>query len=222
MILGEYWERGNIYCGMVTTMNIGEGVTKDTPKILSKGLDSWKILIRLGMEELLDNRTLLAKLLEIKKHLSESEGVPLALLSYDGIVERRQLESEVQVIVRIIRLPIEKGEPTVHFLEKISPDGIPYSDMEAVMDICPFDSAEQIITLKKVLAVIRQSGIAEDLINQGARPFLDCFLVNPIQRTSELAVLRNGLQRLGRGLIQFVEVLVWDAGVHGRIGFHVP
>ena len=138
---------------------------KDIPKILSRGLDNWKILIRLGMAELLDNRTLLAKLYDIKKHLSESEGVPLALLSYEGIVERRQLESEMQIIVRIIRLPIEKGEPTIYFSANQSPDGIPYADMEASIDIFPFDSFEQIITLKKVLAVIRQSGISENMIN---------------------------------------------------------
>jgi len=137
----------------------------ETPKILSKGIDHWKILIRLEMEELLDNRTLLGKLFDIKKHLSESEGVPLALLSYEGIIERRQLESEMQVVVRIVRLPIEKGEPAIYFLEKQSPEGIPHADMEASIDIYPFDTFEQIITLKKVLAVIRQSGIAEDMIN---------------------------------------------------------
>jgi len=146
-------------------MGTVDRLSSEAPKILSKGLDHWKILIRLGMEELLDNRTLLSKLFDIKKHLSESEGVPLALLSYEGIIERRQLESEMQVVVRIVRLPIEKGEPTVHFLEKRSPEGIPYADMEATIDIYPFDTFEQIITLKKVLAVIRQSGIAEDRIN---------------------------------------------------------
>jgi uncharacterized protein (DUF342 family) len=191
----------------VPKMMSEEKGAQDIPKILSRGLDNWKILIRLGMDELLDNRTLLTKLFEIKKHLSESEGVPLALLSYEGIVERRQLESEMQIVVRIIRLPIEKGEPVIHFSTKQSSDGIPYADMEASIDIYPFDSFEQIITLKKVLAIVRQSGIAEDMIN----PWL---IRQKVRQVSEAMRSIKG--------VTIAEGHLPDPGTDAKIDFYFP
>ncbi|KPL08003.1 hypothetical protein AMJ86_02280 [bacterium SM23_57] len=146
-------------------MDSKETAKKEIFTIVARGLDNWKVLIQLGFDELLNNRILLAKLFEVKKHLSEEEGIPLALLSYDGIVERRQLDSEMYVTVRMIRLPLEKGEPTICFKEAVAEDGTPYSDMTAEIDIYPLDSLENIITLKKVLATIRQSGIADDMLN---------------------------------------------------------
>jgi uncharacterized protein (DUF342 family) len=138
---------------------------KEIPKIIGKGRDHWKVLIRLSFAELLDNRKLLTKLSQLKKYISETEEVPLSLLNYEGIIERRQTETEMFVTVRIVRLPIEKGEPTVRFQEKLARDGTPYSDMKAVLDLYPFDSFEQMITFKKVLIAIEQSGIPEDMFN---------------------------------------------------------
>ena len=146
-------------------MNTSDLEVKEIPKIIGKGRDHWKVLIRLSFEELLDNRRLLKKLLNVKKYISETEDIPLSLLNYEGIIERRQSDKEMNVTVRIVRLPIEKGEPTIRFQEKLAKDGTPYSDMMAVMDLYPLDSFEQMIIFKKVLIAIEQSGISEDMFS---------------------------------------------------------
>jgi len=146
-------------------MNTSELEVKEIPKIIGKGRDHWKVLLRLSFEELLDNRKLLKKLLHVKEYISETEDVPLSLLNYEGIIERRQSDKEMNVTVRIVRLPIEKGEPTIRFQEKLAKDGTPYPDMSAVMDLYPLDSSEQRITFKKVLVAIEQSGVSEDIFS---------------------------------------------------------
>lgn len=146
-------------------MSTSDVEIKAIPKIVGRGRDHWKVLIQLSFDELLDNRKLLVKLLQLKKYISQTEEVPLSLLHYEGIIERRQTESEMHVTVKIVRLPVEKGEPTIRFQEKIARDGTPYSDMKAVMDLYPLDSLEQIINFKKVLIAVQQSGIPEDIIN---------------------------------------------------------
>jgi uncharacterized protein (DUF342 family) len=156
------------------------------PKIIGKGKDHWKVLIHLTFDELLDNRKLLTKLLELKKYVAETEDVPLPLLNYEGIIERRQLENEMQVTVKIVRLPVEKGEPEIHLLEQVCCDGTPYADMKAMIDIYPLDSLDQTITYQKVLLAMRNSGISEELVN----PW---FIRQKVQQAAEKMVTQRDI-----------------------------
>ncbi len=146
-------------------MNITEIADKQAPVIVGKGRDHWNIMVRLTFDELLNSEGLLLRLHEVKKYLADTEGIPIKLLNYDGIIKRRQVDDHMDVTVKIVRVSVEKGEPVIRFLEKVGMDGTPYSDMKALIDLYPLDSVDQMITLKKVLIAIRQAGIAEDLVN---------------------------------------------------------
>lgn len=140
-------------------------VDKLAPQIVEKGDDYWELTLHLSIDELLDNRKLLSRLWNLKKHISQEEMIPVEILHYEGIKRRRQIDSLMEITVRLVRKPIKKGEPIIQLLEKIGEDGTLYNDMQAVLTIYPLDSLEQVITLEKVLAAIKQAGVTEDLLD---------------------------------------------------------
>jgi uncharacterized protein (DUF342 family) len=135
------------------------------PEIIERGDDHWIARIRLSVDELIDNRKLLVRLNQAKRYIAKSENMPMKLLRYEGIIERHALGQGLALTVKVIRLPIRKGDPVVRFSDKRGKDGSIYPDMKATMDINPLDSQGQTITYEKIILAIQESGVSENLLN---------------------------------------------------------
>ena len=146
-------------------METANPAIKTIPKIVNKGDDFWEIQIRLTLSEILDNRLMLMQLNEVKKYISETENVPMGLLRYEGITERKELSSEMHVTVRMWRCPIQRGDPVIRFMDKTNEDGSCFPDMKAVIDLHPLDTKSLEITLDKIQRVIQESGVSETLVD---------------------------------------------------------
>ena len=167
------------------------------PQIVEKGDDYWELTIHLSIDELLDNRKLLSRLWNLKKHISTKEKIPIGILHYEGIKKRRQVDNLMEITVRLIRKPVEKGDPVVRLLEKTGEDGTVYTDMQAVLTIYPLDSLEQKITPEKVLLAIKQSGITENLLDVESVHQKVQQITDTLESMSDVPIAEGSLPDLG-------------------------
>ncbi|HEY3296412.1 MAG TPA: FapA family protein [bacterium] len=135
-------------------------------EVVAKGFDTWDIQFRIDTEELVDQKILLGHLRAIKQKMAEAQRLPDNSLLFDGILSKTRTASAVDVVVRIKKVQFEKGNPTVSFKDGIALDGTRYARMNAVLDMCYLDRFERVITLERVMNVVREAAIAPDLIDE--------------------------------------------------------
>jgi hypothetical protein len=134
-------------------------------RIISQTFDSWNVQFRIDVAELLDQQGLLRHLRRIKHQIADIQSVPESCLMFDGIIRKTRTEDSVDVVVRIKKIIVEKGNPRVRFKEGIGADESHYSHMTALLDIYYLDQFEKPIMLDRVLQTIRESRVAADLID---------------------------------------------------------
>ncbi len=136
-------------------------------RIVSKAFDSWNVQFRLDVEELLDQRGLLRHLRAIKQRIASMHSLPETSILFDGIVRKTRTDDSVDVIVRIKKAVYEKGRPRVQFREGLASDGTRYAAMSALLDVYYLDQFEKPIMLDRVMQVLHDGSIPEDMIDTG-------------------------------------------------------
>jgi hypothetical protein len=133
--------------------------------ILSRAFDSWVVEFRIDVQELLDQQRLLHHLRGVKHVIASTQFVAESCLVFDGIVRKTRDNQWVDVVVRIKKKTIPKGNPTITFKEEIGPDGTPYSHMLALLSLYYIDEFESVITHDRIMKCIREANIQMTLVD---------------------------------------------------------
>lgn len=137
----------------------------DNVRILTRTFDSWVVEFRIAVDELYDQSRLLYHLRMVKQFISKSQSVHESCLAFDGIVRKEVDQDAVDVVVRIRKIAIAAAAPRVHLSEERIDDDAVFSNMHAHLDIHYLDEYEQIVTLDKVMRIIRSAGVSMDLVD---------------------------------------------------------
>jgi len=134
-------------------------------RIVSRAFDSWNVEFRIDVGELLDQKVLLHHLRGIKQEIAQTQSVPENCLIFDGIVRKTRKANCVDVIVRIKKKIVEKGNPHITFTEAVGPDETHYSHMTALLDIMYLDDFERVVTHDRIMQAIREGRLKPDLVD---------------------------------------------------------
>jgi uncharacterized protein (DUF342 family) len=135
-------------------------------KIVSQSFESWNVQFRIPKAELQDQESLLYHLRGIKYDLAAQFDLPETCMIFDCILERQELDDSVDIVVRIKRNRLEKGDPKIHLKDGIAQDGTRYSKMRALMDLHYWDDFEKQITMERIRRAIQDVEVDLKLLQQ--------------------------------------------------------
>jgi uncharacterized protein (DUF342 family) len=134
-------------------------------RIVSRAFDSWNVEFKIDVTVLLDQTALVAYLRSVKKLIAETQSIPQNCLMFDGIVRKTRTDQNVDVVVRIKRKNIEKGNPFVKLECETSTDGTEYANMRALLNLSYFDDFDCVITHDRIMQCVREAHIKRELVD---------------------------------------------------------
>lgn len=134
-------------------------------KIVSRAFDSWTVEFQVSMVELLDEQSLLRHLRNVKQAIAQMHSLSENCLMFDGIVRKARQGDTVDVMVRVKKKSLEKGNPRITFADAAGPDETSYSHMAAFLDMMYLDSFERVITYERILQCVREARIKPELLD---------------------------------------------------------
>lgn len=126
--------------------------------------DAWKVEIFIPSREM--SASILPKILRIaKQKISSQHNLPLGLLTYEDLMQKKVRSDGVDVTAKIIRGKAEKGEPKLKFVSARSSRGIKYDDMELYLDLFPLRENGAALKADEVWKLLENIGLDNNKIN---------------------------------------------------------
>lgn len=137
----------------------------DGMRIVSRAFDSWNVEFRIGLDELLDSKSLVHHLRRVKAEVAAQHSIPDSCLEFDGIIQKARHNDFVKVRVRVKKKPIAKGNPKITFADAIDAGHDTYSHLAANLDIFYLDEFERLITHDRIMQSLREARVKTELID---------------------------------------------------------
>ncbi|MDK9699694.1 MAG: FapA family protein [bacterium] len=133
-------------------------ITQESP-------NSWIVQAIFTKQLLQEQEKVLLLLKEIKQRIAISYHIPVDAFEYDAQIKKIPRGEFVLATFRIVFIKEESGDPVIHFLSGMTPDGVEYPDMSATVDVCLLNSKLKTVTVEDIVTAANQVGIAKDTLN---------------------------------------------------------
>lgn len=140
----------------------GDGI-----RIVSQSHDFWEVELFFPFVEVTEAQ-LSEKLKELKSLLSKQLDLARYDLRYQKLVNSKVTDAGVYTLLRLERVLIRKGKPSLTFQSERSPEGIPYDDMACYAELFYQDEFEKPLTEQRILIILKQHDIPLELIDKKA------------------------------------------------------
>ena len=136
-------------------------------KIVSRKPNRWVVEVHIANGDFRED-FLIEHVREIKQALSNEVNVPVALLRYDSLIDKKTTEDGFDVTFELVREAVEQGRSEVRIESITTPEKIVIPNMRALIDLYLLDPFDNLITFETIESEIEKSKIHRPLVDEKA------------------------------------------------------